>query len=61
MKPNTLILHSRSDETVPFVDSEELVANSGLPVSALVAVGTEHRLAEPDALDKMLKVVEETH
>ncbi len=61
VKPNTLILHSRSDETVPFVDSEELVANSGLPVSALVAVGTEHRLAEPDALDKMLKVVEETH
>ena len=58
VKPNTTILHSRTDDVVPFLDSEELVANSGLPSSALVEVGTEHRLAEPDALDKMLEVVE---
>ncbi len=58
VKPNTIILHSRADDVVPFLDSEELVANSGLPPSALVEVGTEHRLAEPDALGKMLEVVE---
>ena len=31
VKPGTVILHSRADETVPFTDSEELVRNSGLP------------------------------
>ena len=56
--PNTTILHSRADETVPFANSEELVANTGLPSSALIEVGTEHRLAEPDALGKMLDVVD---
>ena len=58
VKSNTTILHSSADETVPFLDSEELVANSGLPPEALIEVGTEHRLAEPDALGKMLEVVE---
>ena len=45
VKPNTRILHSRQDETVPFADSRELLRNSGLPESALIEVGTEHRLA----------------
>jgi hypothetical protein len=30
---------------VPFADSEELVRSSGLPASALVEVGDDHRLA----------------
>ena len=59
VKPNTVILHSRADETVPFSDSEELVRNSGLPSSALVEVGTEHRLADEGALAKMLSSAED--
>ncbi len=58
VKPNTTILHSRADETVPFTDSEELVANSGLDSGALIEVGTEHRLTEPDALGKMVEGIQ---
>jgi hypothetical protein len=38
---------------VPFGDSEELVSNSGLPASALIEVGTDHRLADPESLERM--------
>jgi hypothetical protein len=58
VKPGTVILHSWADEVVPFADSEELVRSSGLPSSALVEVGTEHRLADEESLAKMLEVVE---
>jgi hypothetical protein len=58
VKANTTILHSRADETVPFADSEELVRNSGLPSSALIEVGTEHRLADEESLAAMLRAVE---
>ena len=58
VKPNTTILHSREDETVPFADSEELVANSGLPESALIVVGTEHRLADEESLEAVVGAVE---
>jgi len=58
VKPNTIILHARADETVPFADSEELVRNSGLPLSALIEVGTEHRLADEGSLMMMVRVVE---
>ena len=57
-KPSTVILHSRADDVVPFADSEELVKNSGLPISALVEVGTNHRLADPEPLGAMLKACE---
>ena len=57
VKPNTTILHSRQDETVPFADSLELLKNSGLPESALIVVGTEHRLADEEPLGMMVKVV----
>ena len=55
VKPGTVILHSPADDVVPFGDSEELVRNSGLPKSALIEVGMEHRLAEPEPLAKMLE------
>jgi len=55
VKPGTLILHSRTDETIPFAESEELVRNSGLPASALIEVGTDHRLADPEPLAAMLR------
>jgi hypothetical protein len=54
-KPGTVILHSRADDVVPFADSEELVRASGLPASALVEVGSDHRLADPDPLAAMLR------
>lgn len=40
---------------IPFADSEELIRNSGLPASALVEVGTDHRLADPEPLREMLR------
>jgi hypothetical protein len=58
VKPNTVILHSRKDDVVPFEDSEELVANSSLPSDVLIEVGTDHRLAAPEPLEKMLEACE---
>ncbi|MFH1922114.1 MAG: alpha/beta fold hydrolase [Planctomycetota bacterium] len=58
VKANTIILHSEADETVPFEDSLELLKNSGLPKSALIVVGTEHRLADEESLEAMLGAVE---
>jgi hypothetical protein len=40
---------------LPFADSEELVRNSGLPAWALVEVGSDHRLADPESLEAMLE------
>jgi alpha-beta hydrolase superfamily lysophospholipase len=58
VKLATVILHSRADDVVPFADSEELITTSGLPASALVEVGTDHRLADPAPLAAMLKACE---
>jgi alpha-beta hydrolase superfamily lysophospholipase len=58
VKLGTVILHGRADDVVPFADSEELVCNSGLPESALVEVGSDHRLADPEPLRKMLEACE---
>src|SRR3954447_22044275 len=55
VKEHTTILHSRADDVVPFADSEELVRTSGLPASALVEVGNDHRLADPEPLAAMLR------
>ena len=55
VKPGTVILHSRADDVVPFADSEQLINNSGLPASALVEVGNDHRLADPEPLAAMLR------
>ena len=54
LKANSLILHSRQDDVIPFADSEELVANSGLPPETLIEVGDDHRLADPEPLKAML-------
>jgi hypothetical protein len=53
--PGTVILHSRADDVIPFAESEELLHNSGLPASALIEVGTDHRLADPEPLAAMLR------
>ncbi len=57
-KPGTIILHSEADDVIPIDDSRELVRKSGLPDSALVVVGHDHRLADPESLAEMLKAVE---
>jgi alpha-beta hydrolase superfamily lysophospholipase len=59
VKPDTVILHSRADDVVPFADSEELVKKSGLPSSALIEVGNDHRLADPEPLKAMLEACED--
>jgi alpha-beta hydrolase superfamily lysophospholipase len=58
VKKDTTILHSQADDVVPFGDSEELVRNSGLPLSALIEVGDDHRLADPEPMRKMLEACE---
>jgi len=58
VKQNTVILHSRADDVIPFEDSEELIRNSGLTSSALIEIGTDHRLAGPEPLKKMLEACE---
>lgn len=59
VKAGTVILHSEADDVIPIADSRELVRVSGLPESALIVVGTDHRLADPDSLETMLKACEE--
>lgn len=49
---DTIILHSRADEVIPFHDSEELDRNSG---ATLIEVGNDYRLADPEPLAAMLK------
>ena len=58
VKPGTVILHSRADDVIPFGDSELLVRISGLPATALVEVGSDHRLADPEPLAAMLRACE---
>jgi hypothetical protein len=58
VKPGTVILHSRADDVIPFADSEELVRNSGLLGSALIDVGNDHRLADQEPLERMLRECE---
>jgi hypothetical protein len=58
VKPGTVTLHSPADDVVPFSDSVELAQNSGLPLESLIEVGTEHRLADPYSLKKMVEMVE---
>lgn len=58
VKPGTKILHSRADDVVPFSDSVELLSKSGLPTSALIEVGQDHRLADPQSLEALLRAVE---
>lgn len=54
IKQNTLILHSRKDDVIPFAESEELIRNSGLQKEALIKTGNDHRLADGETLSVML-------
>jgi len=58
--PSTVFLHSEADDVIPVADSRGLIQANGLPESALVVVGTDHRLADPEPLAVMLRACEET-
>lgn len=58
VKRDAVLLHSRADDVIPFADSEELIRVSGLPTSALIEVGSDHRLADPEPLAAMLAACE---
>ena len=58
VKPGTVILHSEADDVIPIADSRELVRVSRLPEAALVVIGTDHRLADPEPLQAMLGACE---
>ncbi len=53
--PDTVILHSRADDVIPFADSEELAEISG---ATLIEIGNDHRLATPEPLVAMLRACE---
>lgn len=53
VRTDTVILHSRMDDVIPFADSEELAAASG---ATLIEVGTDHRLADLESLSVLLWV-----
>jgi len=55
VKLGTTLLHSPADDVIPFSDSQELLRTSGLPESALIAIGSDHRLADPASLQAMLE------
>ena len=50
-----MILHSKNDEVIRFADSEELARSSE---AMLIEVGNDHRLADPEPLDAMLRACE---
>ena len=55
VKKDTTILHSRADDVVPFGDSEELAKRSD---AALIEGGNDHRLADMEPLEAMLRACE---
>jgi len=58
VKADTVILHSRADDVIPYADSEELAKTSG---ATLIEVGNDHRLADPEPLATMLKACLQLH
>ncbi|MGI9474326.1 MAG: alpha/beta fold hydrolase [Rubripirellula sp.] len=55
---STYVLHSRQDEVIPYHDSDELVTSSRLRPEQFVTTGKDHRLADPESLNAMLKACE---
>ena len=55
---DTILIHSRADEVIPFEHSVELAANSELPSGSLRDIGNDHRLADSEPLDAMLEACE---
>jgi hypothetical protein len=58
-RPGTVILHAEADEVIPIADSLALIANSGLPGTALRVVGADHNMVDPAALEALLDAIRE--
>jgi hypothetical protein len=56
-----VILLAEDDDVIPIADSREFVQASALPESALVIVGNDHRLADPQPLSAMLEACEKVN
>lgn len=59
LKPQAVVLHSRDDEVIPFVESLELIERSGLSLDTLIETGSDHRLADPESLEMMRRMCEQ--
>jgi len=59
VKPECRILHAEADDVIAFADSLQLLTQSGLPEGQLIRTGSEHRLADPDSLQRLWQAVEE--
>lgn len=55
--PTTILLHSENDEVIPFADSHHLVERNGLPAENLLAIGTDHRMNDPRALEALVQAI----
>lgn len=55
VKAQTIVIHSRQDDIIPFSDSEVLA--TGSPNAVLVEIGDDHRLSTPEPLTAMLDAV----
>ncbi|MEY2700096.1 MAG: hypothetical protein RIQ52_851 [Pseudomonadota bacterium] len=54
----TLILHAEEDEVIPYPESLELLAHSGLtPEDHLITTGHDHRLADAGSLRHLLQAI----
>ena len=58
VEPGTVILHAEADDVIPIEESRELIRLSGLAETALIVVGSDHRLADPEPLRAMLDACE---
>ena len=58
VKTGTVILHSPHDEVIPFAFSQELL-DASPPGSRLVEAGHDHRMADSETLDTMLRLAME--
>lgn len=56
VRPDSVILHSRADDVIPWSDSAELAQRSG---ATWIEVGNDHRLADPEPLAAMLRACEQ--
>ena len=58
VKPGTVIVHSPTDDVIPFAHSVELVESSAEGVR-LVEQGHDHRLADEPTLEVIMALIEE--